>query len=306
MLFLTILEQIILPILILIGIGMIVNRFFQLDMKTLSKLLMYIFIPAIAFIKIYETKISLVLLASIMGFLILQLIIVSLIGMGVSRLMHFGKSMKASFQNSIILSNNGNIGLPLNDLVFRHDPYAMSIQIVVVVFEILVTFTLGLFNAGAAKEGLKNSLLTLVKMPILYTLFLAFCLNFGEIKIPDSIMVPIRTTANGMISIALITIGAQVAVTVFNKNSLAVFVSTFIRLLIAPVIAFFLILLFGLEGITAQALLIASAMPTSRNSASLALEFDNEPEFAAQAVLLSTLLSAVTMTLVIYLSKLLF
>jgi len=64
--------------------------------------------------------------------------------------------MKASFQNSIVLSNNGNIGLPLNDLVFRHDPFAMSIQIVVVVFEILITFTLGLVNAGAAKEGLKS------------------------------------------------------------------------------------------------------------------------------------------------------
>lgn len=306
MLFLTILQQIIFPILILIGIGMIVNRFFQLDMKTLSKLLMYIFIPAIAFIKIYETKISLILLASIMGFLVLQLLIISLIGMGISRVMHFGKSMKASFQNSIVLSNNGNIGLPLNDLVFRHDPFAMSIQIVVVVFEILITFTLGLVNAGAAKEGLKKSLLTLVKMPILYTLALAFCLNLGEVKIPDSIMIPIRSTANGMISIALITIGAQVAVTAFNRNSMAVFVSTFIRLLVAPVFAFLLILLFGLEGVTAQALLIASAMPTSRNSASLALEFDNEPEFAAQAVLLSTLLSAVTMTLVIYLSKLLF
>ena len=156
MLFLTILQQIIFPILILIGIGMIVNRFFQLDMKTLSKLLMYIFIPAIAFIKIYETKISLILLASIMGFLVLQLLIISLIGMGISRVMHFGKSMKASFQNSIVLSNNGNIGLPLNDLVFRHDPFAMSIQIVVVVFEILITFTLGLVNAGAAKEGLKS------------------------------------------------------------------------------------------------------------------------------------------------------
>ncbi|MFP3390431.1 hypothetical protein [Brevibacillus sp. SIMBA_040] len=62
----------------------------------------------------------------------------------------------------------------------------------------------------------------------------------------------------------------------------------------------------GLGGITAQALFIVSAIPTSRNSAALALEYGNEPEFAAQAVLVSTLLSTVTLTMCITLSSHLF
>ena len=37
----------------------------------------------------------------------------------------------------------------------------------------------------------------------------------------------------------------------------------------------------------------------------LALEYNNEPEFAAQAVLVSTLLSCLTLTLVVYLAPVL-
>ncbi len=54
-----------------------------------------------------------------------------------------------------------------------------------------------------------------------------------------------------------------------------------------------------IKGITAQALLIASAYPCSRNTALYALEYNHHPEYAAQAVFLSTLLSPVTVASVI-------
>jgi hypothetical protein len=55
-----------------------------------------------------------------------------------------------------------------------------------------------------------------------------------------------------------------------------------------------------MEGITAQALLIASAYPCSRNTALYALEYNHHPGYAAQAVFLSsTLLSPLTVASVI-------
>lgn len=57
-----------------------------------------------------------------------------------------------------------------------------------------------------------------------------------------------------------------------------------------------------MNGVVAQALFIASAYPCSRNTALFALEYDNHPAYAAEAVLLTTLLSAVTVTVVVYLS----
>ena len=79
-----------------------------------------------------------------------------------------------------------------------------------------------------------------------------------------------------------------------------------IRLVGGPIIAYLMILVFGLEGVTAQALFIASAMPTSVNSSVVAQEYSDDPAFATQAVMFSTIASALTVTFVIYLARILF
>ena len=111
---------------------------------------------------------------------------------------------------------------------------------------------------------------------------------------------------NAFLAIALVTLGAQSAYLQFKHVSSVLIFSLLGRLVVSPILALILILLLHLEGTTAQALLIASSFPTSRNSAVFALEYGNHPEYAAQVVLLSTLFSSLTVTVVVYVSKLLF
>jgi predicted permease len=84
------------------------------------------------------------------------------------------------------------------------------------------------------------------------------------------------------------------------------FLTVFGRLMLSPIIALVIIFNLHLKGVTAQALFIASAYPCSRNTALYALEYGHHPDYAAQAVFLSTLLSPVTVTAVAYLSRFLF
>lgn len=301
-----IIQQIILPIILLIGVGMILQRAFHLDMKTFSKLILYYYIPALAFIKIYEAKATAWLLLNVAGFLLLQFIVLFLIGKIASKLGKHTKKLASSFSNSIVLTNNGNVGIPVNDLAFHHNPLALSIQMMVVLFELFITFTYGLINASAANMGLKKTISQFIKMPVLYCLVLGLFFNMPHIRLPDFVSIPLNTVANGMLSLALVSIGAQIATLKLYSNTRIVLLSSLIRLIVSPLIAFALIYVLDLHGIVAQALWIASAIPTSRNSASLALEYGNEPEFAAQTVLISTLFSSITLTIVIYFSKTLF
>ncbi len=73
-----------------------------------------------------------------------------------------------------------------------------------------------------------------------------------------------------------------------------------------PLVALTMIYLLKIDGIVAQSLFIASSFPTSRNTATIAMEYQIEPELHAQIVLFSTLFSIVTVTVVIYLSYILF
>jgi predicted permease len=306
MILLDIIQQIILPIILLIGIGMILQRAFHFDMKTFSKLILFYYIPALTFVKIYEAKASTWLLLNVFGFLLLQFIALFLVGKIVSKLGKHNKKLASSFSNSIVLTNNGNVGIPVNDLAFHHDPLALSIQMMIVLFELFITFTFGLINASSANMCLTKTIVQFIKMPVLYCLVLGLLFNMLHIKIPDFVWIPMNTVANGMLSLALVSIGAQIATLKLHSNTGAVLLSSIIRLVISPLIAYVLIYMLHLHGTIAQALWIASAIPTSRNSASLALEYGNEPEFAAQTVLISTLFSSITLTLVIYFSMSLF
>lgn len=144
-------------------------------------------------------------------------------------------------------------------------------------------------------------------MPIIHALIIGGAMNFFHIGIPQFIRIPIDHVADGFIAVALITLGAQLSQleikSMFNKT---VFVSCITRLVVGPAVALLIIFVLGLDGVVAQSLFIASAFPTSRNSSSLALEYDIESATAAQTVLFSTIVSCITVTVVIYIAEILF
>lgn len=305
---LLILQNIIVPVFVLILAGIILHRKFKLDLNSLSKITFYYLIPAVIFVKIYQAKISLELLANIFNFLILQAISLLILTSIIAKLFHFEKKLVGSFKNSVLLSNQGNYGLPVNSLVFQNDPFAMSIQILVMTFQNLLTFTYGIFNVqqGEKNKGIAKSFITFFKTPVLHALLVAIIFKSLNIKIPEMIWIPLEQASQGFLAIALLTLGAQVAYLKLNSYLVSIAISSFTRLLFAPFVAYVIITILQIDGITAQTLLIASSFPTSRNSAAIALEYNHHPEFAGQVVLVTTLLSAVTVAITVYLSNILF
>ena len=182
----------------------------------------------------------------------------------------------------------------------------MSVQVIVLSLQNIFTFSYGIFSIQAVHIGKIKAMLGYFKMPVLYALIFAIILNYGNVTIPKFIWTPANYIADAMIAIALILLGAQIANIKFSFKWSSSYVFIFVRLIVGPVIALGIIKLMGLEDIIAQALFITSAMPTSVNSSVIAQEYDNHPELAAELVFLSTLLSAITVVIVIYMSKILF
>lgn len=62
----------------------------------------------------------------------------------------------------------------------------------------------------------------------------------------------------------------------------------------------------NITGIAAKTLMISSSLPTAVNTALIAIERKNYPDFASQAVMSATLCSAITLVLVVYISRIIF
>jgi len=293
--------------LILLAVGSFMQRKFTFDLRGLSNILTYCLMPAAVFINIYKTKVDIDVLGELIGFIFLFSTILMVISMLLSKLLGLNKDQSAVFKNSIVLMNSGNYGMPISQLVFSANPLGLSIQIIMLIYQNLLTFTYGLYNlVSATKSGL-DILRDLLRLPIIHAVLLGAALNLFNVPIPHFLWLPLEHLSDAFVAIALIALGAQLAQirmkTIFNKVILA---SSFGRLIMGPLIALLLIYILGLDGVVAQSLFIASSFPTSRNSATLALEYDVEPNLAAQIVLFTTVMSSLTVGLVIYFSTILF
>lgn len=305
-LFFSILIEVIAPVFILIGMGIFLHRMFHFDLKTLSKITTYYLLPVVAFVNLYESNLDKTIFFEILKFQLIFSIILMVYGAIMSKILKLDRGMTANFKNSVVLMNSGNFGLPVSQLVFASNPVGVTIQIVVMTIQTFITHTYGLLNTVSAKYDKSKIAREILKNPILYALLLGFLFNTYHIPIPTFIWIPLEGVNASFLPIALLALGAQVAFMSLKMMNWTLSLSCISRLLIAPALALALIYILGLDGVTAQGLLIASSFPASRNSAQMALEYDVYPEFAGQTVLITTVFSVVTVTGVIYLSQLLF
>ncbi|SER47779.1 hypothetical protein SAMN04487944_1059 [Gracilibacillus ureilyticus] len=304
--FLIIFKDIILPVFILMAIGYYLYLKFKLDLSTLAKLNIYFLVPGFIFVKLYEATFGLELFLQVFGFFLLLVALLYIIAILIAKVMHITGSKRNTFANSVMFFNSGNYGVPVNDLVFKSDPFAMSIQVIMLTLQNIFLFSYGIFTLRAASEGKLRAALGYFKMPVLYAMLSGVLLNAWNVQVPEPVYVSANYIADAMVALALLTLGAQVAKLEFKKGLISIYVSILVRLIGGPAIALLIIWLFNLEGTLAQALFIASAMPTSVNSAVIAEEYKSHPDFAAQTVLFSTIFSMLTVTGVIYLSRIFF
>jgi predicted permease len=171
----------------------------------------------------------------------------------------------------------------------------------------LTTNTFGFINSGGEGMTIKKGILQVLRMPAIYGISLAILLKFVPFDITVLPVWPALTFLRyGLIPVSLITLGAQLAKTKINLKLKTPYLSAFCRLIGAPTIAFGLIHLFGFEGVMAQAILIASTTPTAIQVVFISIETKSDIDFAVQTVTISTLLSTITMTTVVYLAYIMF
>lgn len=304
--FITIIRDIIVPVFIVMSIGFILQKKFTLDVQTLARLNIYYVVPAFIFVRLYETIIPWNMFAKVILFVMSLAAILYVLAMLIGKMLGLSARKKVTFTNSVIFYNSGNYAVPVNDLVFRGDPLAMSVQIIVLMFQNIFIFSYGIFSLQSMDSGKLRAALAYFKMPVMYAMLAGITFNVFDVSVPEFLWAPVNYIADAMIALALLTLGAQVAQLKLTSSLRDVYFSMILRLFVSPLIALGLIFLFGMSGFTAQALLIASAMPTALNSAVIAQEYKNYPELAAQIVLFSTVASAFTVSLVIFVGRTMF
>jgi malate permease and related proteins len=290
----------VIPLSIMISAGAVLQRVFRLDIRTLSKLIFYLYSPSILFVLLYESTFTVGVLFQVLLFFVIFYAVLLFVVEVVLRLRGFQGGMRGAMRNSVIFYNSANFAIPLNQLVFANNPFTLSIQLIIMVLQNLLPNTFGVYNANVHRMTLRQIGKEILSLPAIYAVPLAFIFKFAQIPIPEPIFIPLKYVSEGFVAVALVTLGAQLGSMKWRMSAVKdVILSNGLRLLLSPAIGFGVVYLLGYHGPLAQALVLSCAVPTSLSSVLLAVEFDNEPDFASQAVFSSTVFSIITVTIVI-------
>ena len=322
MAFLQIISDNILPLLIFVGIGYMMDRKFQMEVASLTKLTFYVVLPCFIFYSIYVAQIDMSMVhVFILSFVLM--IVLGLIGEIMGKVRGFSVSKKEAFKNGTMFSNNGNIGIALIALVFSNSPYiingatpylsvASAAATMMLVQMNMCLNTLGLYQAGKGKLTPRDALSVVFHMPVIYTLAAVFTIKFSGFDMTTTFVWPIfQNCASALVAIVMITLGMQIHKSRISFKDGDAWLGCFVRLVMGPAVGFLLVEIWAFMGVlfsptVAQTILIMSSVPAAVNSVLYAVEFHNCEDFATELVMMSTFLSCITMTGTIYLARVLF
>src|SRR5688500_3160451 len=223
---LPILLDVLAPILLMIAAGALLRCHFDIDLGTLSKLNLYLLVPAFVFDKVSNSTLSWAQMGGVVTISIVQVVTLGLIVFGVGRQLGASRKTLAAVEMAVTFYTSGHYGLPLADLAFPQQsalaPQQTSkdggaVQAFVLMTQNILTYTLGLAIAAMAHPGgVGKSLLRIVRLPMLPTLAAALLARWwlqgdSTRELPLFISKTASYLADGLVPIALITLGAQLA-----------------------------------------------------------------------------------------------
>jgi len=287
----------VLPTFVVVGLGVLLDRIWHVDIKTLSRTAIYVLAPCFVFSSIVESQVGASEFGLMIAYVVALTLLLVVLGLGVGKLLHWPARQVDALILSVAFINSGNFGLSI--ILFSFGQEGVELATVFFVASSFVVNTVAAFIAARGGGSAYKALSNVVRLPGIYGFLLALLVRGVGAPIPTVVMEPLRLVARALVPIMLLMLGIQLSQTSIGKRYKDVAVGVGLRLVVGALLAAGLAGVMGLRGLAAKVAITQASTPTAVNSALMAIEFDAAAEFVTSAIFISTLLSSVTLTVVL-------
>ncbi|MCD4723116.1 MAG: AEC family transporter [Desulfobacula sp.] len=291
------------PIFSLLFLGSLLKHFNitnETFLKTSDRLVYFIFFPVMLFWKIGSSTpdkgVSLNLcLAAIMA-----VIIVYLLSLAAIRLFHISSFQAGSFSQACYRFNT-YIGMAivmttLGESGVRY--FGILIGFAIPIINMLAVSTL-IWHSGEKQifgQNLKVLLKALISNPLILGCAAGILFSRSQVSFPIFIDNTFSLMTAVTMPLALISIGGSLTLTGLKHNTKFSLIASGLKILILPVIGFFLLKIFCVTGVPFKAGMIFFTLPTSTAIYVLSAQLNSDTQLASAAIMLSTLLSFISLS----------
>ena len=291
----------ILPILLTVAVGYILERWRAADVRVLATIAIYVLLPALIFSSLLTTTLTVRTALPLVGVNFGLLLSIWLLGKAVVLARRYDRRQESYLMMTTLFMNAGNMGMPV--ALYAFGDQGLDWAVVWVLCINTVSNVIAVYYACRHIGTQSQAFRTVLTLPTIYAAVVALTMRGVGWHLPTFLADPVQLIGRSVIPVSQLLLGMQLAKVreQVGDHLPRVILPNVVRLFVSPAIAFALVLLFGLHGLSAKIAVLMAAMPTGINMAIYATEFDAQPRLVATAVFTSTLASFVTLSVLLWL-----
>ncbi len=288
------------PLFLIIFVGMIVSRNKAVDnhwLEILNNYALWIGFPALILVALSRLQWDMQLYGSLIGWNSARIVFSILMVFPISVLLKLKNDMRRTLFLAVSFGNVAYLGIPVLKSAYGDQilPEATMISAVYIFW----LFTMGIFLVeyfGDHKVHLRELLVRLITNPLLIAVFIGLFIAVNHVQLPKVVMSGLDIFANSVTAVVLFSLGLFIGKQPVGKlrDWMPVLAFSLIVLFVLPFL-FFLILKPFSDLHFNRAWILEAAMPMGLTPYVLCLRYKLNAEFAARAVVLSTLLALLSL-----------
>lgn len=295
------------PVFLLIALGFALKRSLmrlETQWHGLERLVYYVLFPALLIETLARANLASVPVAGVGGALLLAALLMSGLCLGLrpilaARYAVDGPAFTSIFQGAtrwqtyVALSIAGNL---YGDLGLALASVAM---VAIIPLVNVLSVTVLAHYATPERQSVRTIVMTVVRNPLIWACAIGLAINVSRLPLPHVWHEVAEALGRSSLAIGLLVTGAGLHLEGLFRPNVAAGLTVFLKLILMPVVAVGLALLFGLSGANIAVVACCSAVPTSSSAYVLARQMGGDAPLLAQIITLQTILAALTMPIAI-------
>lgn len=174
----------------------------------------------------------------------------------------------------------------------------MAITIAILNFINIVALTI---LTSDSKPTFRKTFINTIKVPLIWGAFFGLLLNLVEIQIYEPVMVSLDIIARAGLGLGLLTVGAGIRVSAMFDAKFNVFIGIIGKLVFFPIVVFLCCMIFDVQGLALQIVMLCASVSTAMNGYVLAREMGGDADLYASTASLQVVISMFSIPLILWL-----
>jgi predicted permease len=279
------------------GFGFALERRYRIPVVPMNQVVLYLLMPCFIFTSLLTFDLRSEEPLRVGAFIVLLTFAMLAIAAAAAVALRLDRKTTSALMLTAAFPNLGNYGLSVVLLAYGQE--GVRFGTILLAFQMVFSLTLAVFIASSGHASLRDSLVQVIRQPVLYAVGAALFFGLSGTPVPAFANAAVSLAGQAAIPMMLLVLGMQISGTGRIEEPRLTAIAVVTRLVIGAIVGALLADALGLAGVARSVMIVGAAMPTAVFTTLTATRYGARPRFVSDVVVATTVVSIVTVTAVL-------